>query len=156
MTEYSIAFVSMCCAVIQTAVVCVTMVWLVRQTQSAADGVKEAVRAIRVSVHNSTADAVNDINELILGDEALLQANKESKPEVLRHIFFNRFEQLHTLHREGLMDSESWESTQRWVSHKMADPDIRKTWLDAKQYFRYDFVEWIDALVLKAKTNSNA
>lgn len=144
----------MLCSVAQTIAVCVSLWWLARQTRSASESVKEAVRAIRVSVHNATADAVNDINELVIGNDELLQANKESKQEVLRHIFFNRFEQIYTLHFEKLMDAQSWESSERWISHKMTDPEMRATWSSVKLHYRKDFANWIDDLSSSTKSGS--
>lgn len=59
--------------------------------------VKQSNRSQRVEVNNSTADSINELNQLLVTDETLLKVNNESKAEVLCHLKLNRFEQLFVL-----------------------------------------------------------
>jgi hypothetical protein len=109
--------------------------------------VKQSNRSQRVEVHNSTADSINELNQIIVTDDELLKANKETKEEVLCHLKLNRFEQLFVLHKEGLLDHDGWNSTIEWVRHSMSGDEMKRMWPSSKRFYRADFAAWVELLM---------
>lgn len=116
------------------------------QLKSAADSLEETKRSLRVSVHNATAEAVNSINEFIAANADLQAAAGESPSELLAHVRFNRFEQVHALWREGFLDEQALECTKAWIADSMKKPEMQGSWKTCRRYYRADFCDWVDSL----------
>lgn len=109
--------------------------------------VRQAAKAQQFEANNATANSINELNQLLLGDPELLQINGETREEVLCHLKLNRFEQLFVLHEDGLMHQLAWESTHVWVQAALRNPVMQRVWPGCRSTYRADFAKWIDLLL---------
>lgn len=107
---------------------------------------RSAAKSLRMSTHIATADAVNDINMLIAGDQEIRKVTGETPAETLAHVRLNRFEQMFLLSRDRLIGADAMKGVNAWVGDSMKKPEMRLHWPSSRRYFSDAFGEWIDSL----------
>lgn len=145
-TADKIALVTAVSAAVQAVVVLVSLWFLYAQVKVANATAKDAVKNLRVLVHNATADALNSLNEMLVSNPELREVSQESNIELLCHLRFNRFEQVYCLHRERVLDEDAIASGRRWMHDSMKSKDMKRVWKENRQYYRQDFARWLDSI----------